>query len=70
MMTEETGPPDSKPPTITPLVDWMSRHGWKSFVALVVIGLLFHAYGVGLLGSSDDVAALARVQFDVTPIPE
>lgn len=34
-------------PTIPPLVDWMSRHGWKVLVALLLVELLFHAYAVG-----------------------
>jgi len=55
-MTDEP-PPEPTPTTLTPLVDWMSRHGWKVLAALFAIQLLFHAYAVGAQSFSASVGA-------------
>jgi hypothetical protein len=54
---------------MSPLVDWMSRHGWKLLVALVVIELLFHAYAVSAQESAASVngrPATVRVNVSVS----
>lgn len=67
-MTEET-PPGPQPVPLPPFVDWMSRHGWKILLALVVIELFFYARAVGAQTSGASVGgrpATVRVNVSVT----
>jgi hypothetical protein len=38
--------PDEKPPEMSPLIAWFSRHGVKAVGGLLLIELVFHAYAV------------------------
>jgi hypothetical protein len=40
-----TSAPD-RPPEMSPLVEWFSRHGIKAVGALLLIEILFHVYAV------------------------
>jgi hypothetical protein len=70
-VNNETNPPEPTSSTLSPLVDWMSRHGWKILAALVAMQLLFHAYAVGVRPfPASAVTAPKRVQSDVAPISQ
>lgn len=56
-------PEPSEPNAIPPFIDWMSRHGIKVLLALVVIELAFHAMTVfesRQRGSDDSGGTLRR----------
>jgi len=46
-----------RPPEITPLVDWFSRHGIKVLGALLLVELGFHAWAVTSAKKRDAAAA-------------
>ena len=48
-----------RPPEITPLVAWFSRHGMRVLGALLLVELAFHAYAVTSAKKRDAAAAAA-----------
>jgi predicted negative regulator of RcsB-dependent stress response len=55
-----------RPPEISPLVDWFSRHGIKVLAALLLVELGFHAWAVTSAKKRDAAAAAASAA--VTPV--
>ena len=63
-----TSAPD-RPPEMSPVVEWFSRHGIKAVGALLLIEMLFHVYAISTTKRRDAEAGTASVVADslVTP---